>query len=142
MSRGAMSASADVGRPVLFVTGHLSADRVGAFAALHEREGIELALFGGRIKHGPAGIGELAEGFEKRRPTRARAHARGHPDLKDGTPQSTDLKDRTRQSNGDMPPTRRVRELATGRLAASGRYRAVVVSTGGRVALGASWAGA
>jgi glycosyltransferase involved in cell wall biosynthesis len=48
----------DTGRPVLFVTGHASADRVGALARLHEREGIELALFGGRSKHG----GEVFEG--------------------------------------------------------------------------------
>jgi glycosyltransferase involved in cell wall biosynthesis len=39
-------------KPVLFVTGHAPGYRVGAFARLHEREGIELALFGGRSKHG------------------------------------------------------------------------------------------
>lgn len=39
-------------RPVLFVTGHAPAYRVGAFARLHELEGIELALFGGRYHHG------------------------------------------------------------------------------------------
>jgi glycosyltransferase involved in cell wall biosynthesis len=38
--------------PVLFVTGHAPRYRVGAFACLHEREGIEVALFGGRSKHG------------------------------------------------------------------------------------------
>jgi glycosyltransferase involved in cell wall biosynthesis len=38
-------------KPVLFVTGHAPAYRVGAFERLHEREGIELALFGGRSKH-------------------------------------------------------------------------------------------
>ena len=36
-------------KPVLFVTGHVPAYRVGAFARLHERERIELALFGGRL---------------------------------------------------------------------------------------------
>src|SRR5271166_5217104 len=41
-------------KPVLFVTGHAPAYRVGAFAALHEREQIELALFGGRSMHGGA----------------------------------------------------------------------------------------
>jgi glycosyltransferase involved in cell wall biosynthesis len=46
------AARRDTGKPVLFVTGHASADRVGAFARLHECEGIELALFGGRSKHG------------------------------------------------------------------------------------------
>jgi glycosyltransferase involved in cell wall biosynthesis len=39
-------------KPVLFVTGHAPAYRVGAFARLHEREQIELALFGGRSQHG------------------------------------------------------------------------------------------
>ena len=47
-------------KPILFVTGHAPAYRVGAFAALHERERIELALFGGRSKHGGADFcGEL-----------------------------------------------------------------------------------
>ncbi len=41
-------------KPVLFVTGHAPAYRVGALARLHEREGIELALFGGRLQHGGA----------------------------------------------------------------------------------------
>jgi glycosyltransferase involved in cell wall biosynthesis len=39
---------------VLFVTGHVPAYRVGAFAALHEREGIEVVLSGGRSLHGGA----------------------------------------------------------------------------------------
>ncbi len=39
-------------KPVLFVTGHAPFDRIGAFAALHQLEGIEVALFGGRSKHG------------------------------------------------------------------------------------------
>jgi glycosyltransferase involved in cell wall biosynthesis len=43
-------------KPVLFVTGHAPAYRVGALARLHEREGIELALFGGRSKHGGEGF--------------------------------------------------------------------------------------
>lgn len=45
-------------RPVLFVTGHVPAYRVGALARLHEREGLEVALFGGGRRHGgpdPAG---------------------------------------------------------------------------------------
>jgi glycosyltransferase involved in cell wall biosynthesis len=45
-------------KPLLFTTGHAPAYRVGALARLHEREGIELALFGGRSKHG----GEVFEG--------------------------------------------------------------------------------
>ncbi len=39
-------------KPVLFVTGHAPADRVGAFACLHERENVFFALFGGRLQHG------------------------------------------------------------------------------------------
>jgi glycosyltransferase involved in cell wall biosynthesis len=38
-------------KPVLFVTGHAPAYRVGALMRLHEREEIEVALFGGRSKH-------------------------------------------------------------------------------------------
>jgi glycosyltransferase involved in cell wall biosynthesis len=45
-------------KPVLFVTGHAPAYRVGAFARLHELEDIEVALFGGRSKHG----GDVFEG--------------------------------------------------------------------------------
>ena len=45
-------------KPLLFVTGHAPAYRIGAFAQLHEHETIELALFGGRSKHG----GEVFEG--------------------------------------------------------------------------------
>ena len=89
-------------KPVLFVTGHAPPDRVGAFAALHAREGIELALFGGRLQHGTG-------------------------------------------STSDPPlqiPHRRVHQHELFKLAASGEYRAVVLSTGGRVALPAAWAGA
>jgi glycosyltransferase involved in cell wall biosynthesis len=89
-----------VTRPVLFVTNHVPPDRAGAFAALHAREGIELALFGGRSQHATAGIED--------------------PGV----------------------PFRRVRQREVHRLAASGRYRAVVCGTAGRVALPASWRGA
>src|SRR3954453_15949435 len=44
---------------VLFVTGHVPPERVGAFAALHEREGVEVALFGGQALHALAGEREL-----------------------------------------------------------------------------------
>jgi glycosyltransferase involved in cell wall biosynthesis len=88
-------------KPVLFVTGHASPDRAGAFQALHEREGIELALFGGRSQHGT------------------------------GTAAAT-----------LAVPHRRVRQRELHELAASGSYRAVVASTGGRVALPGAWAGA
>jgi glycosyltransferase involved in cell wall biosynthesis len=87
-------------RPVLFVTGHAPFDRVGAFARLHEREGVEFALFGGRSQHGGV-VGE------------------------------------------ELPfPHRYLRQREVAALAASGRYRAVVCSTGGRVALPGAWAGA
>jgi len=88
-------------KPVLFVTGHAPAYRVGALARLHEREQIELALFGGRSTHGGG-----------------------------GTP-------------SELPfPHVRVRPNELASLAASGRYRAVVCPTGGRLAPLATWAGA
>jgi glycosyltransferase involved in cell wall biosynthesis len=88
-------------KPVLFVTGHAPAYRIGAFARLHELEGLEFALFGGRSRHGgPA-------------------------------------------SDGELPfPHRRVRQPELAALAASGRYRAVVCPTAGRVAPAATWLGA
>jgi glycosyltransferase involved in cell wall biosynthesis len=87
-------------KPILFVTGHSPAYRVGAFERLHEREGVEFALFGGRLEHGGPTIQELPF------------------------------------------PHRHVREHELYALAASGRYRAIVCSTGGRVAVLATWAGA
>ena len=41
---------------VLFVTNHVPPDRAGAFAALHERVALQLALFGGRSHHATAGL--------------------------------------------------------------------------------------
>ncbi len=88
-------------KPVLFVTGHAPAYRVGALSCLHEREGIEVALFGGRSKHG-----------------------------------GSDFED-------ELPfPNRRVRPWELRAMAASGRYRAVVCPTGGRLAPLATWGGA
>jgi glycosyltransferase involved in cell wall biosynthesis len=95
-------------KPVLFVTGHAPRDRLGAFQALHERQSIELALFGGRLLHGAD--------------AQAPADAR-RPELL-------------------LTPHRCVRQRDLFELAASGNYRAVVVSTAGRVALPAAWAGA
>lgn len=43
-------------RPVLVVTNLVPPDRAGAFAALHERENIMLALFGGRSHHATGGV--------------------------------------------------------------------------------------
>ena len=95
-----MSAGPDP-RPVLFVTNHAPPSRAGAFAALHEREGVVFALIGGAVRHG-GGAG------------------------------------------GDSPAIPVVRPTQRGvlRLAASGRYRAVVAGLSGRVALPAAWAGA
>jgi glycosyltransferase involved in cell wall biosynthesis len=88
-------------KPVLFVTGHAPAYRVGAFEQLHRRENVEFALFGGRLRHGGA------------------AH------------------------EGELPfPHRLIRQRELASLAASGRFRAVVCPTGGRLALLGSWAGA
>ena len=41
---------------VLFVTNHVPPDRRGAFAALHRRVPIELALFGGRSQHATGSV--------------------------------------------------------------------------------------
>ncbi|HWY19129.1 MAG TPA: glycosyltransferase family 4 protein [Solirubrobacteraceae bacterium] len=102
-------------KPVLFVTGHAPPDRVGAFATLHERETIEVALFGGRSLHGP-----------------------GVPGARGGTAACA-----TAMPRAELPfPHRYVRQHETTRLACSGEYRAVVCSLGGRVALPSTWAGA
>jgi glycosyltransferase involved in cell wall biosynthesis len=45
-------------KPVLFVTNHVPPERVGAFAALHRRVPLELALFGGRSIHATADVGD------------------------------------------------------------------------------------
>jgi len=88
-------------KPLLFVTGHVPAYRAGALARLHEREGIEVALFGGRSLHGGAD------------------HA------------------------GELPfPSQHARPAQLARLAGGDAHRAVVASTGGRLALLATWAGA
>ncbi|MEA2150056.1 MAG: hypothetical protein QOD69_1886 [Solirubrobacteraceae bacterium] len=87
-------------KPVLFVTNHVPPDRVGAFAALHRRAPLELALFGGRSIHATAGVAD--------------------PGV----------------------PHRHVRQQDIRALAASGRYRAVVCGTAGRVALPAAALGA
>jgi glycosyltransferase involved in cell wall biosynthesis len=88
-------------RPVLFVTNHAPAFRIGAFAALHEAENVVFTLVGGGIRHGGGMV--------------------------------TD----------DLPfPVIRPSQRAVGRLAASGRFRAVVAGLSGRVALPAAYAGA
>jgi glycosyltransferase involved in cell wall biosynthesis len=93
-------------KPVLFVTNHAPAYRVGAFQRLYERENVEFALFGGRLKHG-------------------------------GGPTVDDLPFPHRHvSRGTLEGASELYGLAS-----SGRYRAVVCPTGGRLALLATWAG-
>jgi glycosyltransferase involved in cell wall biosynthesis len=83
---------------VLFVTGHVTADRAGAFERLHALVPIELALYGGQHLHGaPAAAPPAAV------------------------------------------PHRSISQREAGALVASGDYSAVVVGTGGRVALPAAW---
>jgi glycosyltransferase involved in cell wall biosynthesis len=105
-------------KPVLFVTGHAPFDRIGAFTRLSEREDVEFALFGGRSQHG----------FDAAPPASRAAHAANDGSL---------------PAEGELPfPHRHVEQRQIAALAASGRYRAVVCSTGGRLALPAAWAGA
>jgi glycosyltransferase involved in cell wall biosynthesis len=85
-------------KPVLFVTGHVSRDRHPGLRELHDREGIELALFGG-------------------------PHAHGAPP----------------EAPPSGVPWRHVAQTDVGRLIASGDYRAVVLGTGGRLALPGAW---
>jgi glycosyltransferase involved in cell wall biosynthesis len=88
-------------KPVLFVTNHAPAFRIGAFAALHEAEDVVFALVGGRVRHGGA------------------------------------------IDDDELPfPVIRPPQRAIARLAASGRFRAVVAGLSGRVALPAAYAGA
>jgi glycosyltransferase involved in cell wall biosynthesis len=89
-------------RPVLLVTNYAPPFRVGAFARLHEREDLVVALVGGDVRHGGGG---------------------GEP--------------------APLPfPALRVPERAVARLAASGRFRAVIAGLSGRVALPGAYAGA
>jgi glycosyltransferase involved in cell wall biosynthesis len=89
-------------RPVLFVTNHAPAFRIGAFRALHAREGVVFALIGGGVRHG-GGAGSVSA----------------------------------------LPfPVVRCGQRTVYRLAASGRFRAVVAGLSGRLAPAAAWAGA
>ena len=72
-SRGSAAASdgrrvrgrARVVKPVLLVTGHVPPDRVGAMRALHEREGIEIAIYDGRLHHATAGVEDPGVPFRR-----------------------------------------------------------------------------
>jgi glycosyltransferase involved in cell wall biosynthesis len=113
-------------KPVLFVTGHAPAYRVGAFQRLHQRENVEYALFGGQLEHGGGPTVQTLP-FPHRR---VRAYTLKGPPLDGAYPERHTLWGAGRQAS----------ELYA--LARSGRYRAVVCSTGGRLALLAAWAGA
>ena len=74
-------------KPLLFVTGHVARLPGRALARLHEREQIELALFGGRSKHGgparaarcpspPPGAPARARAARRKRATTAPSSAR------------------------------------------------------------------
>ena len=63
-------------KPVLFVTNHVPPDRVGAFAALHEREDVEFALFGGRVAPRDAARRRATLPFPHRHVDAARRSAR------------------------------------------------------------------
>jgi glycosyltransferase involved in cell wall biosynthesis len=89
-------------RPALLVTNHAPPFRVGAFAELHRRQRVVVALVGGEVRHGGGAA-----------------------------------------AAGPLPfPTARVSQAGVARLAASGRFRAVVAGLSGKVALPAAWAGA
>jgi glycosyltransferase involved in cell wall biosynthesis len=113
--------------PVLFVTGHAPPDRRAAFRLLDEHEDVEFALFGGRLAHG----GPPAAGAAHGGPPAADVAHGGHPDG-------------ARPEVGRELPFRhrRIAQRDLARLIVRGSYRAVICSTGGRIALPATWAGA
>ncbi|HEY0517183.1 MAG TPA: glycosyltransferase family 4 protein [Solirubrobacteraceae bacterium] len=110
-------------KPVLFITGHVPAYRAGALAALHERETIEVALFGGHSLHGGPGAAPAAEAQDSPGTGRERG-GKAAPGM---------------DARGF--PARHARPHELFALAASGAYRAVVCPTGGRLAPLAGWAG-
>jgi glycosyltransferase involved in cell wall biosynthesis len=88
------------GRPVLLVTNLVPPDRVASLRALHELEGLEVAVYDGRLHHATRGVED--------------------PGV----------------------PFRRVSQRGVHALAASGRYRAVIATSAGRLALPAAYFGA
>ena len=67
-------------RPVLLVTGQVPPDRVGAMRALHEAEGIEIAIYDGRLHHATPGVEDPGVPFRRvsQRGVAALAAAGGH----------------------------------------------------------------
>jgi glycosyltransferase involved in cell wall biosynthesis len=74
-------------KPVLFVTNHVPPERVGAFAALHRRLPIELAIFGGRSTHATAGVCDpgVPHRYVRQREIRALAAGGAHRAVVCGT---------------------------------------------------------
>jgi glycosyltransferase involved in cell wall biosynthesis len=74
-------------KPILFVTNHVPPERVGAFAALHRRVPIELALFGGRSIHATAGVEDpgVPHRFVEQRQIAALARSRRYAAVVCGT---------------------------------------------------------
>ena len=87
-------------RPLLLVTNHVPPDRVGALRALNGLEGLEVAIYDGRLHHATGGVDD--------------------PGV----------------------PFRRITQRGAYSLAASGRYRAVIATSAGRLALPAAYLGA
>ncbi len=87
-------------RPLLLVTNQVPPDRIGALKALDEREGLEVAIYDGRLHHATAGVAD--------------------PGV----------------------PFRRISQREAFSLAAGGRYRAVIATSAGRIALPAAYLGA
>lgn len=87
-------------RPLLLVTNHVPPDRVGALKALHDREGLVVAIYDGRLHHATEGV----------------------------------------QNPG--VPFMRITQRQAFALAASGRFRAVIATSAGRIALPAAYLGA
>ena len=87
-------------RPVLLVTNLVPQDRVASLRALHEREGLEVAIYDGRLHHATGGVED--------------------PGV----------------------PHRRVSQRGVYAVAASGRYRAVIATSAGRIALPGAFYGA
>lgn len=87
-------------RPLLLVTNHVPPDRTGPLKALHESEGLTVAIYDGRLHHATGGVEDP-----------------GVPFL-------------------------RINQRQAFPLAASGRFRAVIATSAGRVALPATYLGA
>jgi glycosyltransferase involved in cell wall biosynthesis len=80
-------------KPVLLVTNHVPPERAGAFAALHRRVPIELAIFGGRSTHATAGVDEpeVPHRYVRQREIHALAASRGFQAVVCGTAGRTAL---------------------------------------------------